>query len=192
MDLKIEYISTDELKPYKRNAKKHPDEQVDYIANSIREFGFKQPIVIDKNNVVVIGHGRLLAAKKLNLDTVPVIYANDLTDEQIKALRLADNKTNESEWDLDFLDEELADIFDLDMSDFGFDLPDDLEQDTDSKPEDDPWEDIERLDKHYGVPYQGNKSRIADIIISLLPSGNRLVDLFGGGGGHYALRYAVR
>lgn len=127
MDSKIEYIQTDKLKPYKRNAKKHPDEQVDYIANSIREFGFKQPIVIDKNNVVVIGHGRLLAAKKLNLDTVPVIYANDLTDEQIKALRLADSKTNESEWVLDFLDLDLSEIVDIDMSDFGFDLSEDSE-----------------------------------------------------------------
>jgi hypothetical protein len=109
------------LKPYEKNAKKHPAEQVEHIANSIREFGFRQPLVIDKDNVLVIGHGRLLAAKKLGLDTVPCVRADDLTDEQIKALRLADNKTNESEWDFDLLGDELDDILKIDMSMFGFD-----------------------------------------------------------------------
>lgn len=117
----ITYLSVDKLKPYPQNAKKHPDDQIEYIANSIREFGFKQPIVIDKNNEVIIGHGRLLASKKLGLKEVPCVVADDLTEEQIKALRLADNKTNESEWDLSFLDVELGDIFDIDMSLFGFD-----------------------------------------------------------------------
>ena len=120
MELKIEYIPVDELKPYEKNAKKHPAEQIDYIANSIREFGFRQPLVIDKDNVLVIGHGRLLAAKKLGLDSVPCVRADDLTDEQIKALRLADNKTNESDWDFEYLDVELDNITDIDMSDFGF------------------------------------------------------------------------
>jgi hypothetical protein len=77
--------------------------------------------VIDKDNVLVIGHGRLLAAKKLGLDAVPCVRADDLTDEQIKALRLADNKTNESEWDFDLLGDELDDILKIDMSMFGFD-----------------------------------------------------------------------
>ena len=86
-----------EITPYAKNAKKHPKEQVEHIANSIKEFGFQQPLVVDKNNVLVIGHGRLLAAKKLKMQTVPVVCAEDLTDEQIAALRLADNKTNESE-----------------------------------------------------------------------------------------------
>lgn len=118
----ITYLSVDKLKPYPQNAKKHPDDQIEYIANSIREFGFKQPIVIDKNNEVIIGHGRLLASKKLGLQEVPCVIADDLTEEQIKALRLADNKTNESEWDLSFLDVELDNIFDIDMSLFGFDF----------------------------------------------------------------------
>lgn len=122
MELKIEYIPVDELKPYEKNAKKHPAEQIDYIANSIREFGFRQPLVVDKDNVLVIGHGRLLAAKKLSLDSVPCVRADDLTDEQIKALRLADNKTNESEWDFDILGGELDDIFDIDMEQFGLDV----------------------------------------------------------------------
>lgn len=116
----VEYLNPNDLKPYPQNAKKHPDAQVEHIANSIKEFGFKQPIVIDKDNVVIIGHGRLLASKKLGLQKVPCVIADDLTDEQIKALRLADNKTNESEWDLSFLDDELSDILDLDMSQFGF------------------------------------------------------------------------
>ena len=119
--MQIEYVSIDSIKPYERNAKKHPDKQVEHIVNSIREFGFQQPIVVDKDGIVVIGHGRLLAAKKLNMDSVPCVRADDLTDEQIKALRLADNKTNESEWDFDLLDMELSDI-EIDMEQFGFDL----------------------------------------------------------------------
>lgn len=121
--MNIQQISINDLKPYPQNAKKHPAEQVEHIANSIREFGFQQPIVVDKDNVVVIGHGRLLAAKKLNMDSVPCVRADDLTDEQIKALRLADNKTNESEWDFDLLDMELSDI-EIDMEQFGFDIDD--------------------------------------------------------------------
>ena len=124
-ELRIEYLPLDALKPYSRNAKKHPDEQVDHIANSIREFGFRQPLVIDRDGVLVIGHGRLLAAKKLGLETVPCVRADDLTDEQIKALRLADNKTNESGWDFAALEEELNELkAEFDMADFGFDLGD--------------------------------------------------------------------
>ena len=120
--MNIQQISINDLKPYPHNAKKHPSEQVEHIANSIREFGFQQPIVVDKDNVVVIGHGRLLAAKKLNMDSVPCVRADDLTDEQIKALRLADNKTNESPWDFSLLDSELESITDIDMSEFNFNL----------------------------------------------------------------------
>lgn len=123
--MKIEYLPVASLHPYERNAKQHPPEQVEHIANSIREFGFRQPLVVDAENVVVIGHGRLMAAEKLGLDTVPVVRADDLSEAQIKALRLADNKTNESGWDLDILDDEI-DILkgDFDMQDFGFELND--------------------------------------------------------------------
>lgn len=122
MELRIEYIDPDKLTPYENNAKQHPDEQVEHIANSIREFGFRQPIVVDADNVVVIGHGRLLAAKKLGLETVPVVRADDLTEAQVKALRLADNKTNESGWDFTALEADLDELaLDFDMSDFGFD-----------------------------------------------------------------------
>lgn len=120
--MKIEYLPVSSLHPYERNAKQHTDDQVKHIANSISEFGFRQPIVVDADNVVVIGHGRLLAAKKLGLDAVPVVRADDLSEAQIKALRLADNKTNESGWDFTALEAELDEMaLDFDMSDFGFD-----------------------------------------------------------------------
>ena len=138
--MQIEYVSIDSIKPYERNAKKHPDKQVEHIVNSIREFGFQQPIVVDKDGIVVIGHGRLLAAKKLNMDSVPCVRADDLTDEQIKALRLADNKTNESEWDFDLLDMELSDI-EIDMEQFGFDL--DIDDEPQEVVEDEVPEEVE-------------------------------------------------
>ena len=120
--MKIEYLPVASLHPYERNAKQHPPEQVEHIANSIREFGFRQPLVVDAENVVVIGHGRLMAAEKLGLDTVPVVRADDLSEAQIKALRLADNKTNESGWEFDKLEEELDELSaEFDMADFGFD-----------------------------------------------------------------------
>ena len=139
--MQITEINVNDIKPYAKNAKKHPAEQVEHIANSIREFGFRQPLVIDKDNVLVIGHGRLAAAKRLGYDTVPCVMADDLTDDQIKALRLADNKTNESDWDFDFLDIELDDI-DIDMSQFGFDLGDDADE-TPEIIEDEAPEDVE-------------------------------------------------
>ena len=120
-----------ELKPYEKNPRKN-DEAVDYVAKSIKEFGFKVPIIIDKDNVIVTGHTRLKAAKKLNLKEVPCILADDLSEEQIKAFRLADNKVGEyAEWDFDLLDTELDDILNIDMSDFGFDL--DLEDEEEQE-----------------------------------------------------------
>lgn len=109
-----------DLHPYKNNAKKHPKEQVEQIANSIKEFGFTQPVLIDENNNVIAGHGRILGAKKAGLKSVPTVCLNDLTEEQIKAYRLVDNKLNESSWDYEMLDEELNSLFDIDMSLFGF------------------------------------------------------------------------
>lgn len=118
--MNIEMMPIDSIRPYEKNAKKHPADQVEHIANSIREFGFRQPLVIDKDGVLIIGHGRLLAAKSLGMHDVPVVRADDLTEEQVKALRLADNKTNESDWDFGLLDAELDEIIDIDMTDFGF------------------------------------------------------------------------
>ena len=128
-------IDINKLIPYANNPRKN-DGAVDPVANSIREFGFKVPIVIDKENNVVCGHTRLKAAKKLGLKTVPCVIADDLNDEQIKAFRLADNKVGElAEWDFDLLSDELDGIFDIDMSDFGFELnldenePQEIEED---------------------------------------------------------------
>lgn len=116
----ISDIKIDEIIPYINNPRIN-DNAVDYVAASIKEFGFKVPIVIDKDNVVVAGHTRLKAAKKLGLESVPCLKADDLTDQQIKAFRLADNKVSEyAVWDLEKLDVELESI-DLDMVDFGFD-----------------------------------------------------------------------
>lgn len=110
-----------EIKPYEKNPRKN-DDAVKYVAESIKEFGFKVPIIIDRNNTIVAGHTRYKAAKKLGLSEVPCIIADDLTDEQIKAFRLADNKVAEkAEWDFDLLSDELDDLFDYDMSVFGFD-----------------------------------------------------------------------
>lgn len=112
-------IKVADIKPYPKNTKKHPAEQVSNIAKSIEKYGFIQPIVLDKNNEIVIGHGRILASEKLKMQEVPCVYAENLSDEDIKALRIIDNKLNESEWDIDFLKEELADI---DLSDFDLDF----------------------------------------------------------------------
>lgn len=123
-------IALKDLKPYENNPRKN-DDAVKYVAESIKEFGFKVPIVIDKDNVIVAGHTRYKAAKKLGMTEIPCIIADDLTDEQIKAFRLADNKVAEkAEWDFDLLNTELDDIIDLDMELFGFEdaLQDDAEE----------------------------------------------------------------
>lgn len=99
-----------DVTPYKKNAKKHPKEQVQKIANSIQRFGWAQPLVVDKDNQLIIGHGRLEAAKLLQLETVPVLRMENLTQDEVNALRLADNKLNESEWDMDLVDLELGEL----------------------------------------------------------------------------------
>lgn len=127
--LNIVYKNIRDLHPYKKNAKKHNKEQVEQIANSIKEFGFTQPVVVDKDNNVVAGHGRILGAKKAGLKVVPTVILSDLTESQINAYRLVDNKLNESEWDASLLKDELILLeSDIDMSLFGFEnLTDDEE-----------------------------------------------------------------
>lgn len=120
--MKITNLPISSITPYERNTKKHDATQIANVAESIKQYGFVQPIVIDKENVVVIGHCRLLAAKKLGMKEVPCVCVDDLTEEQVKALRLIDNKTNESEWDFDFLTQEL-DGLDLDGFDIDWELP---------------------------------------------------------------------
>ena len=123
MDNKIEMRRISDLKPYKNNPRKN-DKAVDAVAASIKAFGFKQPVVIDDNGEIIAGHTRLKAAKKLGIKTVPCIVADDLTPEQIKAYRLADNKTAElAEWDMELLPLELDDLQEFDMTLFGFEMP---------------------------------------------------------------------
>lgn len=111
-----------ELTPYAANAKKHDKRQIANVAESIKQYGFVQPIVVDRDDVIIIGHCRALAAKKLGMDEVPCIRMDDLTPEQVNALRLVDNKSNESDWDFDLLAEELPGL-DLSAFDFDWGLP---------------------------------------------------------------------
>lgn len=108
----------DEIVPYAKNAKKHDKTQIANVAESIKQYGFVQPVVIDRDGVIVIGHCRTLAAKKLGLKEVPCVCVDELTPEQVAALRLVDNKSNESDWDMDLLGEELGEI---DLAAFDFD-----------------------------------------------------------------------
>ena len=120
--MEVKNVKIRDIKPYENNPRDN-EAGVDAVANSIDEFGWQQPIVVDENNVIIVGHTRYLAAKKLGLKEVPVKVATGLTPEQVKAYRLADNKTGElTDWDTDLLDDELNDIFDIDMADFGFDF----------------------------------------------------------------------
>lgn len=120
--MEIKMIKVEDLKPYENNPR-YNDDAVEYVANSIKEFGFKVPIVLDKNNVIVAGHTRYKASLELGLKEVPCIVADDLTDEQIKAYRLADNKVaDKAEWNFELLDEELNGILDIDMSQFDFNI----------------------------------------------------------------------
>jgi ParB-like chromosome segregation protein Spo0J len=129
--MEIKMIKIEDLKPYPNNPRFN-DEAVEYVANSIKEFGFKVPMIIDKNNEIVAGHTRYKASLELGLKEVPCIIADDLSEEQIKAFRLADNKVSEkSQWNFDLLEEELNDILNIDMSEFDFDNIDPNALDTD-------------------------------------------------------------
>ena len=120
--MQLIYKKLNDIKQYENNPRKN-DEAVKYVAESIKEFGFKVPIVIDKEGVIVAGNTRWKAAKSLNIKEVPCIIADDLSDDQIKAYRLADNKVAEfAEWDFNILNLELDELLDFDMSIFGFDI----------------------------------------------------------------------
>ena len=125
--MNVKNMNIKDIRPYENNAKKHDKTQINNVAESIKQYGFVQPIVIDKDGIIVIGHCRALAAKKLGLKEVPCVCIEDLTEEQVKALRIVDNKSNESEWDFDILPDELAD---LDLSDFDFDFGVEDEEET--------------------------------------------------------------
>ena len=134
--MKVATAKLSEISPYIKNAKKHPEKQIMLIAESIKEFGFSQPIVVDTKGVIIVGHGRYAAAKYLGLDEVPMIVL-DIPEEKAKAYRLADNKLNESEWDMQLVITELKELS-LPMVDLtGFDrkLVVNLENNDDVVPE---------------------------------------------------------
>lgn len=155
----MQNVSINDIKPYPNNPRDN-DSGVDAVANSIKEFGWQQPIVVDKDNVIIVGHTRYKAARKLGMKEVPVVVANNLTPEQVKAYRLADNKTGElTDWDMSLLDDELGDIADIDMSDFGFNL--DLDDDEVEVQEDDFDEEVpEEPKSKLGQIYQLGRHRL--------------------------------
>lgn len=121
--MQIEYLKVDEVIPYANNPRNNDGEAIERVASSIREYGFKSPIIVDKDNVIVAGHTRYKAAKRLNLDTIPAIKADDLTPAQIKAFRIADNRVSEyATWNNEMLSIELEGLqeleFDLDLTGF--------------------------------------------------------------------------
>lgn len=139
-------MKVSDLIPYENNPRKN-DKAVKYVAESIKQFGFKVPIVIDSNNSVVCGHTRLKACKKLQINEVPCIIADDLTEEQIRAFRVADNKVSEqAEWDFELLNEEINALSDFDFEDFGFEFETDEEEPKQKKNE------RLRTDEAYNLP----------------------------------------
>ena len=186
MDLKIEYIPVKDITPYTNNARKHEIEDVSAIANSIKEFGFSDPIgVWGNDNVIVEGHGRLQAAKMLKLKEVPVVRLDHLTDEQRRAYALAHNKTAElSDWDFDMLDTEIDNILDINMADFGFDKIDanpldditiddeDIEDDRDPSCQHNVFENQEvmqfKCEGKYGIPVMQPTQTVCDKMLRFM------------------------
>lgn len=159
--MKIEMLKVKDLIPYERNPRNNKD-AVDVVANSIKEFGFKNPIIIDKDNVIVAGHTRLLAAKKLKIKEVPCVRADDLTDEQVKAFRIADNSTAQvAEWDFDLLKFEIEDLPEFDFADFG------LENYNDFNPDD--------FGDEFSLP-NGDKPEICQMTFTLHQKQKELIE----------------
>lgn len=153
----IVYKNIDDLIPYENNPRKN-DDAVDKVALSISAFGFKVPIVIDTNNIIVTGHTRVKSAKKLGMTEVPCLIADDLTDEQIKAFRLADNKVAEfSQWDEEKLLKELEELGNIDMSLYGFTFPDDEDEDE----EDDTYTDKTNIPQY---EIQGETPDLSELV----------------------------
>ena len=151
--LQIVYKDVNDLLMYDNNPRKNSD-AVQYVMNSIQQFGFKVPIVIDSNNMIVCGHTRYKAARRLRMAQVPCIVADDLTEEQIRVFRIADNKTGEmAGWDFDRLGIEMSmiDPVEFDLADFGFfpEYPKDEEEEEDDDDGDDDFDDREKEPKYY-------------------------------------------
>lgn len=156
--MQVQDINISLIKPYKNNAKRHTDTQIANVAESIRQFGWAQPIVVDRDYTIIIGHCRYSAAERLGLTTVPVVVAADLTDEQVRKLRNLDNKLNESEWDLDLLKD---DILGLDFDGFDIDWGIEEEAITDIVEDDAPEVDEENEPiTHLGDIWQLGEHRL--------------------------------
>ena len=158
--MEVKNVDIDSIKPYKNNPRNN-DNAVEATATSIKEFGWQQPIVVDKDGVIIVGHTRLKAAKELGLKQVPIVVAENLTDEQANAYRLADNKTGEiASWDFSALEDELASITDIDMKEFGFEDFEfkDGSDDTDL----DDYEEPEATDTYLTCPDCGAKHRASE------------------------------
>lgn len=158
--MKVIEVPIEQIKPYENNPRIN-DDAIHETANSIKEFGWQQPIVVDKDNVIIVGHTRLKAAKQLGLTKVPVVIADKLSDEQVKAYRLADNKVGElADWDLELLDLELNDITELDMSGFGFDFVNKRDDENDKPTFDDSYS-----QKVNSINYEpnGEKPKVSDL-----------------------------
>jgi len=155
----IVMMALEEIKPYEKNPRRN-EHAVDGVAKSIKEFGFKVPIVVDKDKIIVTGHTRYKASQKLGLSKVPVIIADDLSKEQIKAYRLADNKVSEkSIWDTDLLREELMGISNIDMGEFDFYIPEELDLDLE-----DLKDDVTNEKKEYNEKSQSGREYNNEII----------------------------
>lgn len=151
--MQVENWNIEDVKPYENNPRKN-DEAVEKVANSIKEFGWQQPIVVDKDGIVIVGHTRLKAAQMLDLEEVPVHVASDLTDDQAKAYRLADNKTGElAIWDFPKLNIELEDIdwVDMNMEDFGFGINSYFGDDDESEVKEPAGDNGYTYNEQYGV-----------------------------------------
>ena len=181
---------TDDLRPYERNPRKN-DAAVAAVAESIKEFGFRVPIIIDKDGVIIAGHTRLKAAQKLGLETVPCVMADDLSPEQVRAFRLADNKTAElSEWDINLLDEELRAITEIDMSAFGFGSFEDAGAEESAEEDDFEEQEGNGHDVKLGDLWACGEHRI---LCGDASSTQDADILMGGGGGEYGFyRSAIR
>lgn len=161
--MQVVQIKTSALKPYDKNAKKHDKAQIDNVAQSITDFGFVQPIVVDADNVVIIGHCRLEAAKKLKLKEVPCVIADSLSPEDVRRLRLLDNKLNESDWDIDLLND---DLFGLDFDDYDIDWlgGEDTLSEEEAEPQEDDFDVEDEIEKptmtHKGDVWQLGQHRL--------------------------------
>jgi ParB/RepB/Spo0J family partition protein len=166
---KTELEKPENLIPYSNNPKEHPEAQIDKIASSIKNYGFVQPVVVDSENEVIIGHGRLKAAKKLGLDEIPVIRHDDISDSEAKALRLADNKIAESEWEDEKLAVELEQLTESD----------DYEELIHGFNEDEMSEYLDKLNEESDVEVEESKKEMPDDLKNW-----KILNLYAGIGGN--------